>query len=450
MPEQIVRKLFPIEVKELRPDGGTIRINTNVLDRDSDHVPPSGAQIDNYMQAPVVLWAHNYFDPWAIVGRTTGLQIGNDFIDADFTLREAANEHDPQGIVRLLWEGGWVNAASVGFRPVSWEDNDDGGFDYPEWELVEWSLVPVGANQEALRRTMKALDQGGYIEPDGTSTISVGGGWPVSKDDVVANLAKLDAAAGREDDFMQEVQKAALHILALNDLEEKRGRVLSAANENRIKKAVGLLDEVLSQLGAQDDDEKAKGIDEEKPYPNEHACRLRSPEDFDDDSFRRVSRDHDGKDYDVIMGKLEGEDSMTDQAFRYPKASWDADEAAAHCGDHDGSFEAASEEEAAVTEYIIEPEAVLRVFGLSEISAKAEEHFKALLTEAFEKGAADSAQEGDEEPDNDQAAEPDNDDPNVTDKSVDSPPRVTMEVDPRLVNELRSFSKKLEQSLLGG
>ncbi len=82
------------------------------------------------------------------------------------------------------------------------------------------------------------------------------------------------------------------------------------------------------------------------PYPNEHACRLRDPGDFEEDSFRRSSRESDGKRYDVIMGRLTGEDTMTEQAYRYPKDVWTAAEARAHCTEHDGiSFEPASGEE---------------------------------------------------------------------------------------------------------
>jgi len=80
-----------------------------------------------------------------------------------------------------------------------------------------------------------------------------------------------------------------------------------------------------------------------KPYINEHACRLRNPDDFEDDSFRRTTRTSDGKKYSVIMGKLEGEDTMTEQAYRYDKEVWDADEASNHCKKHDGTFEAAKQ-----------------------------------------------------------------------------------------------------------
>jgi HK97 family phage prohead protease len=88
----------------------------------------------------------------------------------------------------------------------------------------------------------------------------------------------------------------------------------------------------------------------EKPYPNEHACRLRAPGDFEEGSFRRTTRKHEGKEYSVIMGKLTGEDTMTEQAYRYPKNTWEAGEAKAHCEAHDGSFEPAAEEAAPAPE----------------------------------------------------------------------------------------------------
>jgi hypothetical protein len=86
-------------------------------------------------------------------------------IEVDFELRPAANEYDPQNIVRLLWEGGWVKTASVGFIPnmETATMNDEGGWDIRDWELLEWSLVPIPANQEALRLAAKAF--GAKAEP---------------------------------------------------------------------------------------------------------------------------------------------------------------------------------------------------------------------------------------------------------------------------------------------
>jgi HK97 family phage prohead protease len=84
---------------------------------------------------------------------------------------------------------------------------------------------------------------------------------------------------------------------------------------------------------------------DEKPYPAEHACRLKEPSEFQPDSFRRTSRESDGKRYDVIMGKLKGESSMTEQAYRYPRDVWSEAQAKAHCSDHEGiTFEPAASE----------------------------------------------------------------------------------------------------------
>lgn len=89
---------------------------------------------------------------------------------------------------------------------------------------------------------------------------------------------------------------------------------------------------------------KSEGADDEKPYPNEHACRLRPPGNFQEGSFVRTTRKHEGKVYSVIQGRLKGEDTLTDQAFRYKKDVWTASAARSHCTAHDGSFEAASNE----------------------------------------------------------------------------------------------------------
>ena len=79
------------------------------------------------------------------------------------------------------------------------------------------------------------------------------------------------------------------------------------------------------------------------PYPNEHSCRLRDPDEFQKDSFRRVSRkseSHD-KNYDVVRGQLKGSEEWEDQAYRYAKDTWSAAEAENHCREHKGTFEAA-------------------------------------------------------------------------------------------------------------
>jgi HK97 family phage prohead protease len=159
------RKNVDIELVNQNANGGRIVINTGAVDRDRDRVLPQGVKLDNYMKNPVVQWGHNYRDPWATVGETLNLEISDGGIVADFSLRQPASESDPMHVIRLLWEQGLIRTASVGFDPLEWEENEAGGYDFTAWELLEWSLVPVPANQEALRLAVKGLASPPNTEP---------------------------------------------------------------------------------------------------------------------------------------------------------------------------------------------------------------------------------------------------------------------------------------------
>jgi len=81
------------------------------------------------------------------------------------------------------------------------------------------------------------------------------------------------------------------------------------------------------------------------PYPNEHACRLREPSSFQEDSFVRMTRESGGKEYHIVAGRLKGKESLTEQAYRYPIDTWQSNEARQHCSKHKGlSFEPARKE----------------------------------------------------------------------------------------------------------
>lgn len=81
---------------------------------------------------------------------------------------------------------------------------------------------------------------------------------------------------------------------------------------------------------------------EEKPFPNEHACRLFDPDQFD--KFNRINcyRKSANRCIDYIFG-IKGNKSKV-QALRYKKKTWTASEAKAHCKAKGGTFEAAGKE----------------------------------------------------------------------------------------------------------
>ncbi|MDD5543910.1 MAG: hypothetical protein PHX83_12120 [Acidobacteriia bacterium] len=100
-----------------------------------------------------------------------------------------------------------------------------------------------------------------------------------------------------------------------------------------------------SQLGARnaksakDPDEITKE-DAIKPFENEHACRVNSPDQYERFARKNCEQKHEGKCIDVIYGIKDGKTEI--QALRYPKSVWDVDDARKHCADRGGSFETAS------------------------------------------------------------------------------------------------------------
>lgn len=141
--------------------GDDIIVNTASFDRERDRVFPKGAVLDNYLRNPVLLWGHNYHAPEYVIGVAEDIRRTDEAIIITPNLREPANDSDPMNVIRLLWEQGIIRTASIGFMPLSEpKKNEEGGWDFEEWELLEISLVPVPANQDALRLAAKALEPG--------------------------------------------------------------------------------------------------------------------------------------------------------------------------------------------------------------------------------------------------------------------------------------------------
>jgi HK97 family phage prohead protease len=205
MTDKII-KAFSVVSKAIDLEAGIFEtmISTEAVDRQGDIVRATGARLENYLKNPVVLWAHDYSQP--PIAKALGIEIlPGSGLKSRFQFSEW-NINPQADVVRRLWASGFLNATSIGFIPLKSkalnEEDEDywwGPRDYVEWELLEYSIVPVPANQEALRLAMKSL---------ATKT-----------------------------PFLQ-----------------KRGRVLSAANEKKLKDAAAAITDVLSQLGEEEED----------------------------------------------------------------------------------------------------------------------------------------------------------------------------------------------------
>ncbi len=124
-------------------------ISAETLDRSSEVLLAGGADLARYRRNPVLLWAHNAELP--PIGRAVsvsaepgvGVWAVNEFAETPF-----AQE------IRQLYEGGFLNAFSVGFRPLELDPRPvaagQRGPTVVRWELIEQSAVAVPANPDAL------------------------------------------------------------------------------------------------------------------------------------------------------------------------------------------------------------------------------------------------------------------------------------------------------------
>ena len=127
-------------------DGGgyvlTIAANDVLPGRPDDELRLSDLKLDRYRTNPVVLFAHQQ---WNLpVAKTTDIEFTDDnALRAEFEFMPGDAE---AARVKNAWDRGFLNAASIGWNPHT-------------MELLEWSLVPVPDDPDAIRSSyVAALD----------------------------------------------------------------------------------------------------------------------------------------------------------------------------------------------------------------------------------------------------------------------------------------------------
>ncbi len=150
MKGNLIRKTYQAsETKEVGGEERTliVRISTSTPDRSQDVVIPQGMIVENYLKNPVVAAFHRYDQP--SIGKTEEITKTDDGVVAKV-------KFTPPGVNPVadqlyeLYKGGFMNAWSIGFMPKKWSDRPDGGREFQEWELLEYSAVLVPDNPEAL------------------------------------------------------------------------------------------------------------------------------------------------------------------------------------------------------------------------------------------------------------------------------------------------------------
>jgi len=147
--QKIFKNFAAIETKvaDSEPRTLVVKISTPTPDRSKDTVQPSGMLADNFLKNPVVMFAHNYTD--MPIAKCTGLKMQDTGILATVQFPDEG-VYDKADTVYQMYKQGFLNAWSIGFMPLDYEENEQGGYNFKSWELFEFSSVPVPDNPEAL------------------------------------------------------------------------------------------------------------------------------------------------------------------------------------------------------------------------------------------------------------------------------------------------------------
>lgn len=163
---EVLTKTWP--QKDFRADAGersvVAMISTDVVDRDGDVVLPKGMDATEFRANPVVMFKHGLAEsaPLPVATGQAKRVAGGIMGKATFAKRPAA--HPPQAewlpdTIFDLYQQGVLRAFSIGFsieKARMADDSDRRRFGdkvfrvIEEWKLIEFSVVPVPANQDAI------------------------------------------------------------------------------------------------------------------------------------------------------------------------------------------------------------------------------------------------------------------------------------------------------------
>lgn len=163
------------------------------LDRDKERIDPSGWDLKQYKKNPVVLWSHDVMRP--AIGRVVSPRVSNGALRGKV-------QFAPKEIDEFAWavgekvKAGFLNAGSVGFRPVKvemvdpeQEPKEEARAIIRKAELFEFSVCNVPANPAA--RPVEASEPGKVEEPVEEKAEESLEELPLAEDGIVTDPTKV-------------------------------------------------------------------------------------------------------------------------------------------------------------------------------------------------------------------------------------------------------------------
>lgn len=158
--EAVIRSITD-EMKEKRQ--AEFVISTEAVDTYGTVFKIDGWELERYQRSPIVFYNHKSWsdDPDLIIGTSEVRVEGNQLIGL------VTFEND-NPIAEKVWrkvQNGTLNMASIGANPIEWRWGDFDKGENPDviyfvrQELLEWSIVPLGSNPDALKRSVENLEE---------------------------------------------------------------------------------------------------------------------------------------------------------------------------------------------------------------------------------------------------------------------------------------------------
>jgi len=153
-------KYFTLEKSEYDPDKQEVTAiaSKEVVDRDGDLIKVDGINLKQWKKNPVIMLFHNYND--FPIGMGIGKKAWVEGKDLKLKFKFLSEDNPKAEQASRLWQAGALKGLSIGFIPdyETMEYPDNKGTSkkktprriFNNVELLEVSVVPIPANQEAL------------------------------------------------------------------------------------------------------------------------------------------------------------------------------------------------------------------------------------------------------------------------------------------------------------
>ena len=220
-------------------------ISTGAVDRDGDTIDPDGWDLASFQKAGSILWGHKSDDLPVAESLAVWVESGKLKARSRFMTRDVYPLSDT---IYQLIQNNVIRSTSVGFKPTKWVESDRSatygpGLDFKAQTLLEFSLVSVPANPEALIEAKSlGIDMGPYL------------GWLEETLDTVVKSGLLVPRNAVEKAYFATKGAPSVAVPAAID---KAGRVLSTKNLSRLTQAQEMIQEVIDSAGSIEDEEEA-------------------------------------------------------------------------------------------------------------------------------------------------------------------------------------------------